>query len=185
VVANLVKLHDGTVTALSAGRGHGSTFTIDLPLSEIPAIAAQAAIPPESRRRGAGALRVLVVDDNSDAADTLADALAALGCDSRVAHDGAEAIRIAAEYEPQVALLDIGLPVMDGYELAARLRDAPREAPRGEQLRLVAVTGYGQDSDGRRAFEACFDAHLVKPVDLRVIADLINGYRTGLEKRSS
>ena len=181
MVANLVKLHDGTVTALSAGRGHGSTFTIDLPLSEIPAIAAQAAVPPESRRRGAGALRVLVVDDNSDAADTLADALAALGCDSRVAHDGAEAIRIAAEYEPQVALLDIGLPVMDGYELAARLR----EAPRGEQLRLVAVTGYGQDSDRRRAFEAGFDAHLVKPVDLRVIADLINGYRTGLEKRSS
>ena len=128
VVANLVKLHDGTVTALSAGRGHGSTFTIDLPLSEIPAIAAQAAVPPESRRRGAGALRVLVVDDNSDAADTLADALAALGCDSRVAHDGAEAIRIAVEYEPQVALLDIGLPVMDGYELAARLREAPRRA---------------------------------------------------------
>ena len=175
VVANLVKMHDGTVTALSPGRGHGSTFTIDLPLSDMPANTAQSPVIMEARRQRPGALRVLVVDDNEDAAEMLSEALGLLGCDTQVAHDGAEAIRIADEYEPHVALLDIGLPVMDGYELAARLRAAPR----GEQLRLVAVTGYGQDSDRLRAIEAGFDAHLIKPVELQLVADLIDGYRTG------
>lgn len=152
---------------------------MDLPLSETPAVAAQATVLPETRRRQPGALRVLVVDDNEDAAEMLAEALAVLGCDTRVAHDGAEAIRIANEYDPQVALLDIGLPVMDGYELAGRLRGAPR----GAKMRLVAVTGYGQDSDRLRATQGGFDAHLVKPVELQVVADLIDGYRTDVEKR--
>lgn len=147
----------------------------------MPVVEAEAAALPESRRREPGALRVLVVDDNEDAAEMLSAALAVLGCDTRVAHDGAEATRIADEYEPQVALLDIGLPVMDGYELAGRLRGAPR----GKQMRLVAVTGYGQDSDRLRATQAGFDAHLVKPVQLQVVADLIDSYRTDVIKRSS
>ncbi len=138
IVATLVKMHDGTVTAYSAGRGTGSMFTVNLPLSDLPAIAAQDSSIPASRRRRAGALRVLVVDDNADSADMLSEAIGMLGCDTRVAHDGASALRIADEYHPQVALLDIGLPVMDGYELGRA--SAPRSArgadPAGGRHRL-------------------------------------------------
>ncbi|HEX8108921.1 MAG TPA: response regulator, partial [Kofleriaceae bacterium] len=104
--------------------------------------------------------KVLVVDDNRDAAATLADLLEAMGYTTRVAHDGPNALRVAAEFDPELALLDIGLPVMDGYELAQRLRGRPG----GRPLRLVAVTGYGQEADKQRTREASFDAHMVKPV---------------------
>lgn len=136
---------------------------------------------PEARGRQPGALRVLVVDDNEDAAEMLSDALGMLGCDARVAYDGAEAIRIAHEFDPELALLDIGLPVMDGYELAGHLR----RAARGEQLRLVAVTGYGQDSDRIRAAQAGFDAHLVKPVELQIVIELIDDCRKRVGGRPS
>ncbi len=111
----------------------------------------------------------------------LSDALGMLGCDARVAYDGAEAIRIAHEFDPELALLDIGLPVMDGYELAGHLR----RAARGEQLRLVAVTGYGQDSDRIRAAQAGFDAHLVKPVELQIVIELIDDCRKRVGGRPS
>jgi CheY-like chemotaxis protein len=127
---------------------------------------------PELRPEGS-ALRVLVVDDNQDAASMLGEAVTMLGCDARVAHDGPAAILVADEFAPHVALLDIGLPVMDGYELATRLRDSRR----GEQLRLVAITGYGQSADRERAASVGFDAHLVKPVDLDRIARLLDGWR--------
>jgi CheY-like chemotaxis protein len=104
-----------------------------------------------------------VVDDNEDAADLLAAALTFQGHQARVAHDGPRALHLCGDdFIPQIALIDIGLPVMDGYELAARLR----ELPGGDHLRLIALTGYGQASDRQRARAAGFDAHLVKPIDL-------------------
>jgi CheY-like chemotaxis protein len=106
--------------------------------------------------------KVLVVDDNQDSAAMLADVLEAMGHTTRVAHDGPHALRIAAEFDPELALLDIGLPVMDGYELAQHLRDRPG----GRPLRLIAVTGYGQEADKQRTREASFDAHMVKPVSI-------------------
>ncbi|HXH05658.1 MAG TPA: response regulator, partial [Vicinamibacterales bacterium] len=120
-------------------------------------------LPPIGRpaRRAARPARVLVVDDNADAAAMLQEALAALGHDVRTARDGATALREADAFQPEIALLDLGLPGMDGYELAARLRAAGGTAPR-----LVAVTGYGQSEDRRRSDEAGFEAHLVKPVTL-------------------
>jgi CheY-like chemotaxis protein len=113
-------------------------------------------------------IRVLVVDDNVDAAEMLADALRGFGHDVAVAHDGPQGLEVARELRPDVALLDIGLPVMDGYELAKKLRDAF-----GPRLRLLAVTGYGQDADRDRSRDAGFDVHLVKPVDLEAVAPLL------------
>ena len=110
----------------------------------------------------AAAARILIVDDNEDGAELLADALIGKGYDTRVAHDAPTALRVAAEFSPDVAFLDIGLPVMDGYELAAHLRRLPGLA----DVRLIAVTGYGQDSDRGRTREAGFHGHLVKPVDI-------------------
>jgi len=113
---------------------------------------------------------VMVVDDNDDAADLLADVLATMGHDVSKAHDGPGALSLAAERRPQLALLDIGLPVMDGYELGRRLRAI--EGLGG--IKLVAVTGYGQDSDRRRSEEAGFDAHLVKPIELDALSALVS-----------
>jgi CheY-like chemotaxis protein len=105
--------------------------------------------------------RVLVVDDNEDAAELLATAIEAMGHETRIAHDGATALDLAASFQPQVAVLDIGLPGMDGYELARRLR------ARGSLPRLIALTGYGQERDKRESSSAGFELHIVKPVDLQ------------------
>ena len=159
IVKNLVAMHGGSVSAASEGMGRGSTFTVRLPLIEAHATKREASAPlraaPERRLA-----RVLVVDDNVDGAEMLAEALHALGYRTAVAHDGLQALQVAAGFEPQIALLDIGLPVMDGYELAGRLREQRRD------LTLVAITGYGQDADRERARDAGFDDHLTKPVDL-------------------
>ena len=163
IVRSLVTLHGGTVEAFSKGEGHGAEFVVHLPV----AVAAQAPVPcaPIARgtiRAAGSAGRVLIVDDNRDALTLLADALSAVGYEVRTAHDGPEALNAAPAFKPHVAVLDIGLPVMDGYELATRLR-----AIAGlRALRLIAVTGYGQDSDRRRSETSGFDAHLVKPVAL-------------------
>lgn len=114
-------------------------------------------------------LRVLVVDDNEDAADMLAQALALKGHHIRVAHDGPSALRVAEDFQPAVAFLDIGLPVMDGYELARRLRTLHGMA----QLRMIAVTGYAQDGDRHRSRAAGFETHLVKPVNLDTLETLL------------
>jgi CheY-like chemotaxis protein len=106
--------------------------------------------------------RVLVVDDNRDAAELLSEVVAHLGSEARTAFDGPEALAAAEAFAPEVVLLDIGLPAMDGYEVARRLRAGPL----GRSLKLVAVTGYGQEDDRRRALAAGFDLHLVKPVEL-------------------
>ena len=114
---------------------------------------------------------VLIVDDNEDAAAMLAEYVASLGYRVRTAHDGPAALKAVVEASPDMALLDIGLPVMDGYELASRLRQAP--AP----PKLIAVTGYGQAADRERTRQSGFDAHLVKPVDLDALADLLERLR--------
>jgi two-component system, chemotaxis family, CheB/CheR fusion protein len=116
---------------------------------------------------------VLVVDDNRDAADSLAMLLRATGNEVQTAHDGSDALRIAEKWPPEYALLDIGLPGMSGYALAQRLRAMPGLPP----LTLVAITGYGQEDDRRRSKEAGFDHHLVKPVDFDVLAAILAGNR--------
>ncbi len=163
LVRNLVQMHGGQVSAYSAGEGRGSTFTITLPDSvvaeaEPPVVDSNCAPAPE---QGSG-LRVLVVDDNQDAADSLAELLGALGYQPTVAYDPAHAIALAADSMPQVAILDIGLPGMDGFELAGHLR----RLPDGAGLKLLALSGYGQENDKTRSREAGFAAHLVKPINI-------------------
>jgi CheY-like chemotaxis protein len=173
LVKNLVELHGGTAVCTSPGLGQGSTFEVALPLME--AAAPQAPSATGARAAGAVAggrpLRVLVVDDNVDAAATLGMLLEACGYLVDVEHDPHRALEHARQQRPSVALLDIGLPDMDGNELARRLRaDAQTGA-----IVLVAITGYGQEQDRRAAFEAGFDHHLVKPVDMDELATLLAG----------
>ncbi len=161
LVKRLAELHGGRVEAHSDGPGRGSEFVVRLPLSAGPAPPA----PPPAPRPAPAARRVLVVDDNADAADTLAALLHGRGHAVRVARDGDAALLAAREFGPEVVLLDIGLPGMDGYAVARALRAAPG----GGGLRLVALTGYGRDEDRRRSSEAGFDEHLVKPVAPEVL----------------
>jgi signal transduction histidine kinase/ActR/RegA family two-component response regulator len=170
VVERLVALHGGSVHVHSDGSGEGSAFTIRLPLARVPAAQPAPRDPapapaPASPRR----LRVLVVDDNQDAAELVAHALEAQGHETRVVFDGLSAIKHASEGWPDVVLLDIGLPVMDGYETARRLRALPGAAA----LRLIALTGYGQESDRRRTREAGFDEHLTKPTPLPQLLEAV------------
>jgi len=155
----LVKMHGGSVAASSEGPGRGSEFVVRLPLApaaEKPAPVSGAPLPAAPT----APLRVLVVDDNVDAADALRFVLEHAGHRVRLAHDGPSAIAAAAAETPELVLLDIGLPGMDGYMVAARLREAGHQ-----RAVLVAITGYGQEEDLRRSRAAGFDHHLVKPVD--------------------
>ncbi|MGA7538953.1 MAG: ATP-binding protein [Steroidobacteraceae bacterium] len=165
VVKRLIEMHAGEVTAQSGGVGQGSTFVIELPRIERPEAAARADLPRAPSRR------VLIVDDNVDAANSLAMLLSHAGHETQVAYSGREALTRVESFEPQVALLDIGLPGMDGYELASRLRAVPRLAA----TRLVALTGYGQSEDRKRSQEAGFDDHLVKPVELPALERALAG----------
>jgi PAS domain S-box-containing protein len=168
LVKRLVEMHNGTVAAFSAGEGKGSEFVV-----RVPVVAAaderrdagngdDAAI--QARRR-----RVLVVDDNADAAESLALFLRMRGHEVRTTYDGPSALEMMPGYQPDLVLLDIGLPGMDGYEVARRIRLMPE----GRSVRIVAVTGYGQDEDRRLAQEAGFDQHLTKPVDPEALESLI------------
>ncbi|WP_437279752.1 ATP-binding protein [Sorangium sp. So ce375] len=173
IVHNLIAMHGGRVSAHSEGRGRGSEFTIRLPAvaSARPSEAAPARwrAGTQGTPAPAGRRRILLVDDNLDAVELLAESLGAMGHATRVASDGPSALRIAEEFAPDVALLDIGLPVMDGYELARRLR----EQPAGGRVRLIAITGYGQEADFRRSKGAGFETHLVKPIQIDRLTSLI------------
>ena len=179
IVRSLVHLHSGRVRATSEGIGHGSEFIVELPVAVAIApragVVSSPALGPDLPR-GEGE-HVLIVDDNGDAARLLCEALTALGYQARIAVDGPRALRVAAEFQPAIGVLDIGLPLMDGYELARRLR------ARGG-IRLVAVTGYGQPSDHERSRAVGFDAHLVKPIELGELARLLDRLRqsTGIER---
>jgi CheY-like chemotaxis protein len=160
LVKRLVEMHGGEVQAESAGPGQGSTFIVRLPLVAAPAEDPQ---PPATRRTRSGSRswRILVVDDNEDAAQTLGAVLAMSGHATRICHSGPAALKLAEAFAPEVVLLDIGLPEMDGYEVARRLRSSPA----GSQLLLVAVTGWGSENDRKRTREAGFDEHLTKPIE--------------------
>jgi signal transduction histidine kinase/DNA-binding response OmpR family regulator len=175
LVRNLVELHGGRVAARSEGPGRGSEFVIELPAALDALVAVPAPDIVLASQRPLLESRILVVDDNVDAATALADALTLLGHQVLVAHDGPQALAAAEGFRADTALLDIGLPVMDGYELARLLRElwADRPGQAGQPIRFVAITGYGQESDKERARAAGFDAHLVKPIDLAVLAALL------------
>jgi len=175
IVKSLVGLHGGAVHAASHGPGKGSELSVRLPVVASfeagPQSVSQFDGPPpfSTGTRLRGGRRILVVDDNRDAAETLAEGLRALGHEVFVAHDGPSALDVAARITPDLAFLDIGLPVMDGYELAKRLQEEPSLAATS----LVAVTGYGQEGDRQRSRAAGFHDHLVKPVDLSRIVTLL------------
>lgn len=166
LVKAIVELHGGRVAVASEGAGRGTCFTLHLPLASAAprpgeVDAAQMQPPPGTR--------VLVVDDNRDAADTLAELLRLQGHAVTLAYDGAQALSLAEREHPDIVLLDLGLPGMDGLEVARRLRAAPATAT----SRLIALTGYGQDSDRRATALAGFDAHLTKPVDVQALLRLV------------
>jgi PAS domain S-box-containing protein len=165
LVRTWVELHGGSVTASSGGPGAGSEFEVRLPLVASAPLATPAPSPALPPAPVGGHRRVLLVDDNNDVAEVMGEVLAAAEYDVAVAHDGAEALRLAERFHPDIAVLDLGLPVMDGYELARRLH----EGPDGRHMRLVAVTGYGQPQDKARSEAAGFEEHLVKPVDVDVL----------------
>jgi two-component system CheB/CheR fusion protein len=152
-------MHDGTIEARSAGPDKGSEFIVRLPIASRQTTAAPesevAALPKSPARR------ILIVDDNLDSAESLEIWLKLLGHEVQVAHEGLTAVEMARSFHPEVVVLDIGLPDIDGYEVAARLRQEPDL----KEVLLIAVTGYGQEVDRLRSYSAGFNEHLVKPVD--------------------
>ena len=174
VVKRLVEMHHGRVTACSEGPGHGSVFEIHLPLIEAPA--GSQAHPSD---RTIQAKRILIVDDNVDAANSLAEMLQIDGHITEVVYTGRDALSCALARPADVILLDIGLPDMNGYEVAARMR--PKIGP----AQLIALTGYGQTEDVRRATEAGFDAHLIKPVDFDELGRIIAEFGTAKPKETT
>lgn len=164
---SLAELHGGSLDAFSAGPGEGSEFTLRLPAAERPRADGH---PEQIQAATAGAgSRVLVVDDNLELALGLARLLKLLGHDVRLAHDGPTALEVAAAFQPAVVLLDIGLPGLDGYQVAMALR---QEGP-SKDARIIAITGYGHEDDRKRSREAGFDHHLVKPIEFRSLITLL------------
>jgi CheY-like chemotaxis protein len=171
LVRGLAELHGGTVAAFSNGPGAGSEFVIRLPLSssaDAPADSTQADKPP------AAGLRIVIVDDNADAADSLAMVLELEGHQVRTASDGVAGLAVIAEFAPQAVILDIGLPLLNGYEVARRVRNDYPDAG----IRLIAVTGWGQQQDKQTAVEAGFDHHFTKPVDPSELQRVLSGHQT-------
>lgn len=168
LVKRLVEMHGGTIQARSGGAGHGAEFTVRLPLadeSDLTRSTNASTVVPLSGRT----FKVLIVDDNADLVELLGNAVSTLGHDVRKAFDGSSALSAAQSYRPDVVLLDLGLPVMDGIEVARRLRQMPETA----EARLVAVTGWGQEEDRRQTREVGFDAHLTKPADPAILERLL------------
>jgi CheY-like chemotaxis protein len=164
VVKKLVEMHAGSITARSDGLGSGSTFEITLPRVKAPEPQS-----PEASNANVISRRILVVDDNADAANSLSELLRMDGHQTQPAFSAEDALTLAQSYNPDIVLLDIGLPRMDGYEVARRMRHSLLR----KGAMLIALTGYGQAEDRERAHGAGFDAHLVKPVDLVALGKLL------------
>lgn len=167
LVQRLVQLHGGSVQAQSEGHGMGSTFTVRLAVAS-PDVGRQpreasGSIAPARQRR------ILVVDDNRDSAESLAMMLSIMGNETRTAHDGLEALEAAERFRPDLTLLDIGMPKLNGYEVCRRVR----QQAWGKDMQLIALTGWGQEEDRRQSLAAGFDAHLVKPVDPAALKKLL------------
>ena len=168
LVKRLVEMHHGTVQVRSAGINKGSEFVVRLPLlADVP----EQALPEPVFTELALVRRILVVDDNRDAATSLAELLQLSGHETHIAYDGLEAVQMAQNLRPDVVLLDIGLPKLNGFEAAQKIR----QQTWGKDMVLVALTGWGQDEDRRKSSEAGFNAHLVKPVDPAVLMELLDG----------
>ncbi len=169
IVRRLVEMHGGRVEALSEGQGKGSEFVVHLPMAVLVDLQQchvdDESIVPATRRR------ILVVDDNEDSAMSLALMLDLMGCETQTALDGLEALDAAARFRPELVLLDIGMPKLNGYDTARRIR----QQPWGRNTVLIALTGWGQDEDRRRSQEAGFDSHMTKPVDPAAIRKLLAG----------
>jgi signal transduction histidine kinase/DNA-binding response OmpR family regulator len=168
LVQRLIEMHGGSIEAHSEGAGKGSEFVVRLP-ALAPATKTIAEDEPVSEERPAVRRRILVVDDNFDSAESMAMMLTLSGHEVATAHDGMEAVKLAGEFQPDVAFLDLGMPKLDGYEAARSIR----QQSWGKQIVLVALTGWGQQEDKRRSREAGFDAHLVKPIDFGVLEELV------------
>ena len=169
LVRRLVDMHDGTIEARSNGPDQGSEFVVRLPFIQQPI-----ELPPNTdgpRAAGLSGSRILVVDDNKDSADSMAMLLRLKGNEIRTANDGLEAVNVAEAFRPQLVLLDIGLPKLNGYEVARRIR----QQEWGRDVIIVALTGWGQDEDRRRSQEAGFNFHIVKPVELAALEKLLRG----------
>jgi CheY-like chemotaxis protein/two-component sensor histidine kinase len=166
LVRTLVQMHNGTVQALSEGPGRGARFTVRLPLAKGPITATATTPLPAAQIRGQ---RVLVVDDNADAAASLALLLKMEDCEVCTAADGEEAIEQARTFGPQIIFMDLAMPRLGGLEAAQRIRALPR----GRQVRIVALTGWGQEADRRRTREAGMDHHLTKPVSLDALRSVL------------
>jgi signal transduction histidine kinase len=170
VVQRLVELHGGRVEAASAGIGCGSEFTVRLPAVAAAALPAEPEESPSATDAARQGLRVLVVDDNADAAESLAWLLRLSGHQTRVAYDGPSAIEAALLFQPQALILDLGLPGLDGYRVAQHLRQEPAV----HSALFIALSGYGREVDQRRSSEAGFDHHLIKPVDVNTLLEILS-----------
>ena len=175
VARRLVELHGGSISAASDGIGKGSTFTVRVPLSVAQPQAAEDLTRGIELPAAASPLRILVADDNRDAAESLAALLRMVGHEVRIAYDGVEAVGAASEYRPDAVVLDIGMPKMNGYDVAKKLRAEGA----GKEMTIIAVSGWGQDADKQRSREAGIDHHLVKPLEpsalLRMLASKPRG----------
>jgi CheY-like chemotaxis protein len=171
LVKRLIEMHKGTVEAHSAGQGKGAEFIVRLPtLPADRSLIKESPIDSSIADQVHSARRVLVVDDNADAADSLQQLLELDGNQVEKAHDGIEALEIFERFDPHIVLLDIGLPKMNGYEVCQAIR---RNSSRRRSL-IIALTGWGQENDRQKSTEAGFDGHLVKPVDFKALAKLLN-----------
>ena len=170
IVRGMVELHGGSVKAHSAGLGQGSEFTVRLPVLVSPTPEIQAAEGDGEPAALPSHRRILVADDNQDSVESLALLLTLRGSEVRIAHDGWEAVATAAAFAPDIVLLDIGMPRLNGYEAARKIREQGR---RGERMVLIALTGWGQEEDRQRSTDAGFDFHLVKPVDFAALEQLL------------
>lgn len=171
LVRGLVELHDGTVEAKSGGPGRGAEFIVRLPLRDGAGAAVSEQRDSVVDQSPAARARVLVADDNRDAAESLALHLELGGHEMRIAYDGEQALAAAAAFRPDIVFLDIGMPRLNGYEVAQRIR---AEAW-GKTMKLIAVTGWGQSEDKRRAFESGFDHHITKPINPQSLGPLFGG----------
>lgn len=178
IVKRLVEMHGGSIAASSGGHGMGSSFVVHLPVAEPPqtAIAAEARSPPPTL----AAHRILVVDDNDDVADSLAMLLEFMGNETRSARDGMQAVAVAEAFEPDVILMDIGMPNLNGYEACRRIRAQPW----GQHILMIAQTGWGQQEDRRSAMAAGFDLHMTKPIDPVALGNLLRDRLTGAADRA-
>jgi PAS domain S-box-containing protein len=170
LVRHLVAMHGGTVTARSEGPGRGSEFVVRLPMFVEPSTV-QALSDPTDSPTAVTPRRILIIDDNRDAAESLGELLTLIGHETRLAHDGETGLQVVEDFRPELVLLDLGMPRMDGFETCRQLRAQPW----GRGIHIVALSGWGQDEDRRKTRAAGFDAHLVKPVDVDALMALIAG----------